>query len=478
MAANISGSVSEDGLLNDTGQSSVHEMWTSQTESEIFDQMKDQYGLLPRDTFKEKVGKKFHVTDLITFRRCLYELSMDKISGTPKGQLIVRKDTTHSGGCGASDKLADDIYVLMQYLQGDQNMDITKMFTEKSKKKITRRETLVSLPDDNITSMVNSDKDMTLREFCSCLLVEMRKDRDEFVNHLSEMKAESNKISDISMEMNNMREDIHAMKNRILKIENFKVEQWNYTQKIEDVTKDQINSLRKMYADINERINRIDLNLSKSQNIIDVPPNSVLNLQEQVNVIEAKLGSLTTCPAGNDVEPIKLHDKTIRKSTWSQHVQDTPPQQVLDETGSSHDERSGPTVNLASRQTIRVNADSDQTLIKQRVDVIQHSSLPPQSSSTKPALEGFVPVERRHKKTVFYVGGILIKQNTNTTIELLSDFVKDKNVIPRSIWKINETGNTMSVKLVVNEKDKDIVSDTGFWPDGVYCRGWIFKPDL
>jgi hypothetical protein len=107
------------------------------------------------------------------------------IAGTPHGKLAIRKDTQNSGGAPANDKLADDVYVITQYLLGDESMDLSKCLSQRSKK--TRQYTkmasrtvsndndLEGKQDDEIIMVKGNTMD---RDFCVQLLTEMRRDRD------------------------------------------------------------------------------------------------------------------------------------------------------------------------------------------------------------------------------------------------------------------------------------------------------------
>ena len=59
------------------------------------------------------------------------------------------------------------------------------------------------------------------------------------------------------------------------------------------------------------------------------------------------------------------------------------------------------------------------------------------------------------------------------TIESIYKHIKKKGFEARGIWKINQTGFTLSVKIVFPRECIDQVTDDGFWPDGIMCRQWI-----
>jgi hypothetical protein len=118
---------------------------------------------------------QFAVGDLSIYRSGLYMVCKEDVPNTPLGELVIRKDTSQSNGSTDTQKLCEDIYNLYQYVEGDTSIDFKKMFTEKSR----RHCQLTSRPvvsDSNICNGENSD--LSFKEFCRDLLVEMRKDRD------------------------------------------------------------------------------------------------------------------------------------------------------------------------------------------------------------------------------------------------------------------------------------------------------------
>ena len=89
----------------------------TQTEREIFHLLKENYGSLTKDIFKNELASAYNKADLQEYRQTLYDIAKVDLPNTPNAALIPRKD--RAGGQPAKEKLAEDIYVLFHYLEGD-----------------------------------------------------------------------------------------------------------------------------------------------------------------------------------------------------------------------------------------------------------------------------------------------------------------------------------------------------------------------
>ena len=90
-------------------------------------------------------------------------------------------------------------------------------------------------------------------------------------------------------------------------------------------------------------------------------------------------------------------------------------------------------------------------------------------------LVGFVPSRhKRQKYSAIFVSGIMLKnENIKETIECINKHITKQGCTVRGIWKIKQTGVTMSVKAVVPQDQVDHILSDRFWQKGVMCREWI-----
>ena len=143
---------------------------------------------MPKDTFKQELALHYNEDDLSLYRNGSYAIAKENNSDTPDGILITRKDTSNSGGATAAKKLVDDIYNLYQYIEGDTSVDVSKLFTERSKALLRSQKTVIDELTDSKMKPVASENQMVLQEFLVELLQEMRQDRDIIRTELAEVK--------------------------------------------------------------------------------------------------------------------------------------------------------------------------------------------------------------------------------------------------------------------------------------------------
>ena len=240
----------------------------TQTERKTLKELNDQYGSLPRDTFVETIVEKLSLDDLCNIRRSIFDLALETIPDTPRGNLIVRKDTQGHGGLPASDKLADDIFNLVQYHSGDSSVDIVKILSEKSKREYHKHRR--QIPASNVTV---SDQAVTLdipiRQFCTELLTEMRKDRDLMSQEIKEMKSDIISTKAIQLEVRGLRTDFNGLLERVTKLESQQSRSPKLSRDIDEKVyqlttsntkmSDEILNVRNMFAASTARLNNLEL---------------------------------------------------------------------------------------------------------------------------------------------------------------------------------------------------------------------------
>ena len=106
-------------------------MPASQSQHEMYQTTKEKYGSLSKEDFKEQLTLRHNENDLPIFRTGLFAVAREVIPDTPEGILITRQDTSNSGGFSVSIKFSDDIFQMFKYIEGDNSIDVMKMFTKK-----------------------------------------------------------------------------------------------------------------------------------------------------------------------------------------------------------------------------------------------------------------------------------------------------------------------------------------------------------
>ena len=91
------------------------------------------------------------------YRQTLYDHCLKHVPGTHKASLVSRKNTGHkAGGTFVHVKLAEDIYKLLHYIQGDQTQDISRLFPDKIKLQIRNERIFRSHNQTNMASRESS----------------------------------------------------------------------------------------------------------------------------------------------------------------------------------------------------------------------------------------------------------------------------------------------------------------------------------
>jgi hypothetical protein len=99
----------------------------------------------------------------------------------------------------------------------------------------------------------------------------------------------------------------------------------------------------------------------------------------------------------------------------------------------------------------------------------------PEYDNVNDNLTGFVKDRRgRQELSAVFVSGVILKNDSGKdTIACIYKHVAKRDCDVRGIWKIKQTGITMSVKMVVPRKQVDKIMTEGFWPNGINCREWF-----
>ena len=252
----------------------------SQSEHGMYDWMKRHYGKLNRNEFKKSLIA-FSVSDLTIYRCGLYMVAKNLKADTPEGDLVVRKDTSNRGGCSAKEKLSEDIYTLYHYLEGDISMDLTKMFTERSKKKyVATAEETCSSHTDQMTNTVD------MKDFVLKLLTEMRLDRDLLVKEISVLKSDNGLLKRINEDINGIRAELSNTRDRVSRLETHRSES-NVTL----IATDSDDNEQSDFDLLNRKQNKIMKSMNKLQKRVQTVEQSISGIRNAGNQINARVAS-------------------------------------------------------------------------------------------------------------------------------------------------------------------------------------------
>lgn len=191
------------------------DLTASQAAPEYYKLIREKYGRMPKDIFVTELSTKYTVEELCHYRQGVYDLSLKERPNTPRGHLIVRKDTRNIGGKTIETKLSEDIFTIYQYIEGDLSLNIIDILSVRSRKTlndVSKRTTenfcatkLSNTPvrptatrDNRNTEMdaatdtpewpiMDNNRESGLMKFCANVLVEMRKDRDILLKEMNKL---------------------------------------------------------------------------------------------------------------------------------------------------------------------------------------------------------------------------------------------------------------------------------------------------
>jgi len=458
--------------MADDSEESDSSVVPTQTERDILDTLHTKYGDLSRDIFIGHLCGDVHQHDLISIRRSLYDLALQTISDTPRGTLAMRKDTQNNGGASAMDKLADDVYTLTHYLQGDTSMDVMKCLSEKSKKKLLKTMqgssavpvSANSLNHPNTPHEQDSDVDtyhMPIREFCVQIITEMRRDRDILHHELTALHKDSALLRKVTDDVAEMRREIAETRDRICKVEVY-IQEGHAECSLDNSGSD----TRKVCKDLQKSVKKLQKRASVLDNDMDTIRSTGSDIATQVANNNA---ALTRRINNMDLMYQSSTSQHHKPKNVTAHPTTSQIRNVISTAENIHSERNAGIVT----RTIQTSDDSlkvtvADTLSSTSTDVRSHTSHPPRM------LKGYAPREQRQKYKVFFVSGIYRQgDNIDDDIACTTDYMEHKGCQVKSVRKLKHGYQTMSVKIVVHEESAPILMDSQFWPDGIQCREWV-----
>ena len=455
----------------------------TQTERDILRTLNEVYGKLPRDVFIQRLCTEHDTKDLQHFRQSLYDLSKQSGDSVPYGKLIARKDTTNSGGKSAEIKLSEDIYILYHFINGE-DIDISELLCAKSRRALKTRETMLvqnqsdqsphstrntDYPGQNVSSVHSMET--TLREFCTALVTEMRKDRDLLHTEVRNLQSDTVLLSAISADVSQLK---NKMDNITLQLDRVQEKQRIIEQRQKEMEHDRkdneklLHSIRVKSAEYEGQFNEIRHMFTSLDDHLKALHKESMNISDSKN--DDDKGS--TQKSFSDVVKTVVHRPQFDKSAQLRYQNQEAKSQSFESVSRSHDPQQTLPKTVDTTNTNNAISGNTQITGSSRTN---NNAVILQRQDTTQFIEGFLPVEKREKYCAFYVGGIVKRGESSTVLANIEAFVNKKGACVRSIRLLKETGNIISVKLVVKKEGSGDLGKTDFWPEGIVCRTWIPK---
>ena len=413
--------------------------FSTQDLGDIFTIIRDKFGHLSKQEFVYSIVVDRTGEDLRVYRQALYDHCLKHVPGTHKATLVTRKNTSHkAGGTSLDVKLAEDIYKLLHYIQGDQTQDISRLFPDKIQLQIRNERITRSHSQTNMTSQESSTplssfqdtSDTNLAQsvigFCRDFLTGMKSFQESIKEDVQDIKKDIALIREIKVEIVSIKQNISSLSERQRELDTYvknhkkhldnvrvvtsRLEQENVTSK--KVLEERHTSLRNELAGLTQRINSLELNRANSYASVSSP------LPQR---------------------PIPLDNTAMKRPD---HPCDVVPDSITPSTSGSKPS----TVQSLSGISSTTQPSEDKS--------VEDKSVEP----AKPlAFQGFIPRDQRPKLDAIYVSGITTPGSEDEVSLLITSIIKEANLFVRSARIISHKGNTMAAKVVVREADVDSI---------------------
>ncbi|CAC5378925.1 unnamed protein product [Mytilus coruscus] len=128
-------------LFSDPSQNIQNDVTDSQfNDEDMFNLIKTEFGQLDRKPFKHDLFQHTGLNDLKPIRTSLFDLVRKRDNTLTDTKLVER--TNRDNPQSAGDKMAEDIFVIFQYLEGANSMSELRQCMSRSRR-------LTTVPDEN-----------------------------------------------------------------------------------------------------------------------------------------------------------------------------------------------------------------------------------------------------------------------------------------------------------------------------------------
>jgi len=470
-------------------ESNDESQFGTQEETDILTNIRDKYGHLGKDYFRNELVNQFCENDLASFRQGLYNMSVKTVENTPIATLVTRKDTQQSGGQPLDEKLAEDIYNLFHYIQGDSSVDIYKLFPEREKSRL-KKEAMARPNPDSRDTIVNTrsvrapeqDISKTMIDFCQSFLTEMRKDRDLLIDDIKDIKKDTSLIREFRVEIKEMKRTVTSLSQKVDSLnEQIHVKQ-RQLDKIQDAYAHLEHDMKQLQLQQDERYQSCCVQIAKMSQT-----NQSCDVSRDKSYADALTGYVgrhsTTNTNTSDTntsgtDKSRASSVSNRRETPASTLPSNPllsntvllpatDKDVTTKITTSHNSDPVTTSEIAPFTTV---VRRQRSLLSKHTSQTSKSHPPPSNHGT---LQGFIPKEKRPQLDAIYVAGILAEGYTDEEIKAnIEKYITNQGKSNRSVRIISHKGNTVAAKIVLKCDDLDSFITPRFWPEGIHVRKW------
>ena len=438
-----------DSLMNGESQHDISNTQPTITDGQFNDDdmyylIKTSFGQLDRKTFKLDLVKHTDTNDLRPIRNSLFDLVKKQEPPFSETKLVER--TQRDNGQPIGEKLADDIFVIFQYLEGANNVSELKQCISKS----TRRTTTVSeeTDDTQIADIIQKlSKKSNCKDADNGIIIAMILEVKQMINdNIKPLNDKINKLTEsFEREMKVLKIELKSKENEVLNLNG------QLNENREKVTK--------LQAELKLKAQQMKVD-EKSTEVIEQQAKINENITGHLETIERQLKKQTEKPKKTYSEMLtqeqQKHIPVIINSI-TQPCNDKP---------NEHNDNRETTVsnnyNYFSNETNTASADDEHI----RSD---------ETDDDTTVFRGVV--RRRTKRIVLY--NVAADKPFNQISSGVRTYAERQGVhvtFTKLLKRHESRGKSRYIMRVnINEDDFYSVIDNNdyFWPKGIYWRDYV-----
>ena len=452
-------------------------------DEDMYNLIKTEFGQLDRKTFKTSLLQYTDSNDLKPIRTSLFDLVRKSDNSLSEAKLIER--TNRDNGQPPGEKLADDIYVIYQYIEGGNNFSDLKQCLSRS-----RKTTVASDENDGLLADIFSKLSNKVKSSGQCsdnsvvisMLMEVKQMINEGLKPLTEKIDKAvikfgNEVQYLKkmlnskyIEITNLQGQVNEYRDRYAQLQaDIKLKNQELRDRDEKVECDK--AQRKITEKITSKLDAIDTRLRNQQNTNESKATNDIN-HDDTN--DAKSTNDTNNDTGERTETDDVGEANIPIETEQAEEPKAIP--VVQSTRA---------MNNSSNGSMSQNNYIDYMSFRHTEDSSLRKKYPydkterPNNSingSDQSAFRGVV-ARRRTKRIVLY--NVRADKQFEVVESAVRSFAERQgvHVTFTKLLKRRENRDNSSYIMRVNINEEDyknkVENNEQFWPKGVYWRNYV-----
>lgn len=486
-----------DSFLTDTSENDLDQGKFTQsetiTDSQFDDHdmlylIKSSFGQLDRKTFKQELTNLTDVEDLKPIRNSLFDLIRKQEKTYSESKLVER--TQRENGQSLGEKLADDIFIIYQYLEGANNVTELRQCISRSKQKtVTSDENDTSIADIFLKlSQKTPNTKTTENTFVVSMLLELKSMINDTVKPIADSVEKF--TEHFENQIKELRKQIKEKDNLILSLKEKDCDSQIKIAKLQAECKLHSQTIKDQNDNFEQQIHLHDYR-EKIASRLDSIDNRIKNQKEDwkksySDALLRKNDDEDTCtsqggkdrwtrPKTADVSNASAHDthKTKKDNRESYNLTEAPEQDYYPYT-NEHDQDTGKLEDTRLDDRDHHNTYSSYNSENNRYRYERNR----EARDVQEDPNIFRGAHRRRtKRIVLY--NVSADESFEQVDRAVRSFVEEKgaHVTFTKMLKRSENRGRPSYIMRVNINENDYFSkvenDSHFWPEGIYVRDYV-----